>query len=195
MQYLLCPISFCFPSLNSIISPVKMLQLGLCKIRYSEDLQTLCDSASLTPRNQDLSKNSFSTSVQLCLTLYNPVDCSTPGLPVHHQLPELAQTHVLSATHWIGFSGGWVVKNLPASAGDMGRSFGEGNGNPSSVLAWEIPWTKKPGGQWSLGLQRVRHHWMTKTVTTHGILHFWHQMCGLYPTQISFPMSAECPSI
>ena len=64
MQYLLCPISFCFPSLNSIISPVKMLQLGLCRIRYSEDLQTLCDSASLTPRNQDLSKNSFSTSVQ-----------------------------------------------------------------------------------------------------------------------------------
>ena len=26
--------------------------------------------------------------------LYNPVDCSTPGFPVHHQLPELAQTHV-----------------------------------------------------------------------------------------------------
>ena len=26
--------------------------------------------------------------------LYEPMDCSTPGLPVHHQLPELAQTHV-----------------------------------------------------------------------------------------------------
>ena len=24
----------------------------------------------------------------------DPMDCSTPGLPVHHQLPELAQTHV-----------------------------------------------------------------------------------------------------
>ena len=31
---------------------------------------------------------------QLCLTLCNPMDCSTPGFPVHHQLPELAQTHV-----------------------------------------------------------------------------------------------------
>ena len=31
---------------------------------------------------------------QSCLTLCDPVDCSTPGLPVHHQLPELAQTHV-----------------------------------------------------------------------------------------------------
>ena len=31
---------------------------------------------------------------QLCLTLCDPMDCSTPGLPVHHQLPELTQTHV-----------------------------------------------------------------------------------------------------
>ena len=29
-----------------------------------------------------------------CLTLCVPMDCSPPGLPVHHQLPELAQTHV-----------------------------------------------------------------------------------------------------
>ena len=32
--------------------------------------------------------------VQLCLTLCNPMNCSTPGLPVHHHLPELIQTHV-----------------------------------------------------------------------------------------------------
>ena len=31
---------------------------------------------------------------QLCQTPCNPMDCSMPGLPVHHQLPELAQTHV-----------------------------------------------------------------------------------------------------
>ena len=31
---------------------------------------------------------------QSCLTLWNPIDYSTPGLPVHHQLPELTQTHV-----------------------------------------------------------------------------------------------------
>ena len=35
---------------------------------------------------------------QSCPTLYNPMDCSTPGFPVHHQLPEPAQTHV----HWVG---------------------------------------------------------------------------------------------
>ena len=31
---------------------------------------------------------------QLCPTLCDPMDCSTPGLPVRHQLPELTQTHV-----------------------------------------------------------------------------------------------------
>ena len=36
----------------------------------------------------------FSSVSQLCLTLCNRMDCSMPGIPVHHQLPELAQTHV-----------------------------------------------------------------------------------------------------
>ena len=40
----------------------------------------------------------FSSAVQSCPTLCDPVDCNTPGFPVCHQLPELAQTHV----HWIG---------------------------------------------------------------------------------------------
>ena len=31
---------------------------------------------------------------QSCPTLCNPMNCSTPGLPVHHQLPEFTQTHV-----------------------------------------------------------------------------------------------------
>ena len=35
----------------------------------------------------------FSSVAQLCPTLFDPMDCSTPGFPVHHQLPELAQTH------------------------------------------------------------------------------------------------------
>ena len=36
----------------------------------------------------------FSSVAQLCLTLWDPMDCSMPGFPVHHQLPELAQTQV-----------------------------------------------------------------------------------------------------
>ena len=36
----------------------------------------------------------FSSVAQSCLTLCNPMDCSMPGLPVHHQLLELTKTHV-----------------------------------------------------------------------------------------------------
>ena len=35
----------------------------------------------------------FSSVAQSCLTLCEPMDCSTPGFPVHHQLPEFTQTH------------------------------------------------------------------------------------------------------
>ena len=34
------------------------------------------------------------------LTLWEPMDCSTPGLLVHHQLPEFIQTHVTSLSQW-----------------------------------------------------------------------------------------------
>jgi len=40
----------------------------------------------------------FSSVTQSCLTLCDPMGCSMPVLPVHHQLPELTQTHV----HWVG---------------------------------------------------------------------------------------------
>ena len=40
----------------------------------------------------------FSSVAQLCLTLCDPMNHSTPGLPVHHQLPEFTQTLV----HWVG---------------------------------------------------------------------------------------------
>ena len=36
----------------------------------------------------------FSSVTELCPALCDPVDCSTPGFPVHHQLPEFAQTHI-----------------------------------------------------------------------------------------------------
>ena len=36
----------------------------------------------------------FSSVTQSCPTLCDPMDCSTPGFPVHHQLPELTQAHV-----------------------------------------------------------------------------------------------------
>ena len=40
----------------------------------------------------------FSSVIQACPTLCNPMNRSTPGLPVHHQLLDFTQTHV----HWVG---------------------------------------------------------------------------------------------
>jgi len=40
----------------------------------------------------------LSSVAQLCPAIYNHMGCSMPGLPVHHQLLELTQTHV----HWVG---------------------------------------------------------------------------------------------
>ena len=64
----------------------------------------------------------------------------------------------------MGFPGGLVVKNPPASAGDVGsnsgsgRSPGEGNGNSFQYFAWKIPWTEELGGLQFMGLQRVGHN-------------------------------------
>ena len=59
-----------------------------------------------------------------------------------------------------------VVKNPPVAARDVrdagstpgsGRAPGEGMVRYSSILAWEIPWTKEPGGLQPRGSHRVRH--------------------------------------
>ena len=40
----------------------------------------------------------FSSVIQVCPTLLDPMDCNKPGFPIHHQLLELAQTH----SHQVG---------------------------------------------------------------------------------------------
>ena len=47
---------------------------------------------------ETVSSVQFSSVAQSCPMLWDPMDCSTPGLPVCHQLPEFTQTHV----HWVG---------------------------------------------------------------------------------------------
>ena len=48
----------------------------------------------LSTTAQKYTTNQFSSVAQLCLTLCDAMNRSTPGLPVHHQLPEFTQTHV-----------------------------------------------------------------------------------------------------
>ena len=51
----------------------------------------------------------FSSVAQSCPTLCSPMNCSTPGFPVHHQLPKLAQTHV----HQVGDTSNHLILCCP----------------------------------------------------------------------------------
>ena len=64
-----------------------------CSIEFN----MLCEGiifVCFTSRSQMPRIVQFSSVAQSCPTLCDPVDCSMPGLPVHHQLLELTQTHV-----------------------------------------------------------------------------------------------------
>ena len=62
-----------------------------------------------------------------------------------------------------GLSVAQMVKNLPAMretpVQSLGREdpLGKGMATHSSILAWKIPWTERPGGLQSMGSQRVGH--------------------------------------
>ena len=51
-----------------------------------------------SPKMDGQVSSAVSSVTQSCPTLCDSMDCSMPGLPVHHQLPELTETHV----HWVG---------------------------------------------------------------------------------------------
>ena len=56
----------------------------------------------------------FSSVAQSCPTLCDPMDCSTPGFPVHRHLPELIQTHVHRVSDAIQPSHPLSSPSLPA---------------------------------------------------------------------------------
>ena len=51
-------------------------------------------TTSATWEDTSFTLHQFSSVAQSCLTLCDPMNCSTPDLPVYHQLPEFTQTHV-----------------------------------------------------------------------------------------------------
>ena len=93
----------------------------------------------------------FSSVTQSCPILYDPMKCSTPGLPVHHQLLEFTQTHVHRVNNAIQPSHPWLPpsppasKSLPASGSfPMGQLFAWGGQSTevsasSSVLPMNAP--------------------------------------------------------
>ena len=65
---------------------------GDCSHEIKRDL--LLGRKAMTNLDSVWSYVQFSSVAQSCPTLCNPMKCSMPGLPVHHQLPESTQTHV-----------------------------------------------------------------------------------------------------
>ena len=113
----------------------------------------------------------FSSVALSCPTLWDPVDCSTPGFPVHHQLPEPTQTQV----HQIGDAIYFILCRpllLPPSIFPRIRVFSN-----ESVLwirwpkYWSFSFSISPSSEYSaliffridwLGLLAVQgmHHWL-----------------------------------
>ena len=79
----------------SLWSPCQETNLALC-----DDLEAWNGNRERGSRGRGYmhiyvyTYQSVSSVTQSCATLCNPMECSTPGFPVHHQLPKLAQTHV-----------------------------------------------------------------------------------------------------
>ena len=63
------------------------------KERHLNRLNLKVSTIKLCPGNCMI-RVQFSSVAQSCLTLCDPMNCSTPGLPIHHQLPKFTQTHV-----------------------------------------------------------------------------------------------------
>ena len=85
-----CWIGFRFPSPGDLPNP------GI----ESRSPKLWADSLPTEPpcNSKEYHSVQFCSFAQSCPTLCNHMDCSTPDLPVHHQLPEFTQTHV----HWVG---------------------------------------------------------------------------------------------
>ena len=84
------------PDTSYCRSPV--LKLHPPNTSLANDLSYFAKTKSLEypliPTSNHCCLYQFSSVTQLCPTLCNPMDCSMPGFPVHHQLLELTQAHV-----------------------------------------------------------------------------------------------------
>ena len=107
------PKNMCRIPLTEIIGKRKLSAQGQIRVAIGSKVEGInylgCDGSHTTVYifrtqtmylkliNFQFSSVQFNSVTQSCPTLCEPMDCSMPGLPVHHQLPEFTQTHV----HWV----------------------------------------------------------------------------------------------
>ena len=102
--------------------------------------------------------SSVSSVAQSCLTLCDPMDCSTPGFPVHHQLPEHTQTHV----HWVSDA---IQPSHPLSSPSppaFNLSQHQGLSNESALC---IRWPKYWSFSFSISLSNEYSGWFPFVLT------------------------------
>ena len=92
----------------------------------------------------------ISSVTQSCPSLCDPTDCSTPGFPVHHQLPELTQTHVHRVSDAIQPSHPLSSPSPPACTGCGGLV-------TKSCPTLATPWTVACQAPLSMGLSRQEY--------------------------------------
>ena len=68
--------------------------VSMCRMQLSKRGRKLVEKDWNFLKDCSFLAHQFSSVAQSCLTFCDPMDCSTPGFPVHHQLLELGQTHV-----------------------------------------------------------------------------------------------------
>ena len=83
----------CYKMVTIFIIPSLFLSFTSSKEKLPSSLHQLFDRPKV-PLVKCLFSLQFSSVAQSCPTLCDPMNCSTPGLPVHHQLPEFTQTHI-----------------------------------------------------------------------------------------------------
>ena len=79
---------------KTLLGVSKMPKIGVIGKKKSVNTSATFGVTLITSKVKTLRMFQFSSVAQSCPTLCDPMNRSTPGLPVHHQLPEFTQTHV-----------------------------------------------------------------------------------------------------
>ena len=98
----------------------------------------------------------FSSVAQSCPTLCNPMNCSTTGFPVHHQLPELAQTHVHQVSDTIQPSHPLLSPSPPSL--NLSQHLFQWVSSLHQPKYWSVSFTISPSSEYS-GLISFRIDW------------------------------------
>ena len=138
----------------------------------------------------------FSSVTQSCPILCNPMNRSTPGLPVHHQLPEFTQTHIYQVSDAIQPSHLLLSPSPPAL--NLSQHQGLSNESPLHIRwpkYWSFSFSISPSNEYS-GLISFRMDWLDllavqgtlkSLLQHHNLTASIHESSAFFIVQLSYP--------